>query len=225
MINVLRDQAMTVYKKKKLRHLPGELNKEDSPNCLGTEDMEIEADEEMTSFCGPMERPEAPPLPSDEFSETQPPSPPIDDTIIALEDAIELVKTPVSPSIEDLELKQQRLMDALSNASTVSESCELSESLLFVPESPKRSKLSETPETPVTPSTPMQRNSSMFTVLGTPVLKQVSPFSNLPTNDQFSKGVSEVINFENLPDSTGKYEKMKVLIGKVRKTITKMNED
>lgn len=55
MINVLRDQAMTVYKKKKLRHLPGELNKEDSPNCLGTEDMEIEADEGKSlsnySFC------------------------------------------------------------------------------------------------------------------------------------------------------------------------------
>lgn len=45
MINVLRDQAMTVYKKKKLKHLPGELNKEKSPECLGNVDMEIEADE------------------------------------------------------------------------------------------------------------------------------------------------------------------------------------
>lgn len=183
----------------------------------------------MPSFCGPMERPEAPPLPSEEPKDNHlpPPAPEDNNDSVILEESTELPKTPVairaiSPSIEYLELKQKRLMDALSNASIVSDTCELSESLIFVPESPVTSKL---PATPATPTTPMQRNSSMFTVLGTPVLKQVSPFSNLPTNDQFSKGVSEVINFENLPDSTGKYEKMKVLIGKVRKTITKMNED
>lgn len=187
----------------------------------------------MPSFCGPMERPEAPPLPTEEPTEIAPPPPPAEDSnesIIVVEAPIEDPKTlsiadrTVSPSIEDLELKQKRIMDALSNASIVSEN-ELSESLIFVPESPVRLKLPGTPDTPSTPSTPMQRNSSMFTVLGTPVLKQVSPFSNLPTNDQFSKGVSEVINFENLPDSTGKYEKMKVLIGKVRKTITKLNNE
>lgn len=188
----------------------------------------------MPSFCGPMERPEAPPLPTEEPKEIAPPPPPAEESnesIIVVKASIEDLKIPsvadrtVSPSIEDLELKQKRLMDALCNASTSSETCELSESLIFVPESPVRLKLPGTPDTPSTPSTPMQRNSSMFTVLGTPVLKQVSPFSNLPTNDQFSKGVSDVINFENLPDSTGKYEKMKVLIGKVRKTITKLNNE
>lgn len=46
MINILRDQAiLTVYKKKKLKHLPGELNKEKSPDCIENVDMEIEADE------------------------------------------------------------------------------------------------------------------------------------------------------------------------------------
>lgn len=53
--------------------------------------------------------------------------------------------------------------------------------------------------------------------LGTPILKSVSPFSKLPAREQFSVNVSDVINFENLPNSTGKYETMTHLITKIRK--------
>jgi zinc finger CCHC domain-containing protein 8 len=60
---------------------------------------------------------------------------------------------------------------------------------------------------------------------GTPIFDSVTPFSKLPTNEQFSKGVSDVINFENLPDSTGKYEKMRSLITKVRECVAKINSE
>lgn len=54
------------------------------------------------------------------------------------------------------------------------------------------------------------------TVFGTPVLPSFSPFEILPAGDNFMSGVSDVIAFENLAESTGKYENMRELIKKVR---------
>lgn len=51
---------------------------------------------------------------------------------------------------------------------------------------------------------------------GTPILKSKSPYSKLPCLDNFTKDVSPVINFENLPNSTGKYEQMTEILSKVR---------
>lgn len=59
--------------------------------------------------------------------------------------------------------------------------------------------------------------------LGTPILTPFTPFNTLPCGEAFSKGVSDVINFENLPNSTGKYERMKSLLSKVRNVITAHN--
>lgn len=58
--------------------------------------------------------------------------------------------------------------------------------------------------------------------LGTPVLKNVSPYSQLPSAKNFSVNICDVINFENLPDSTGKYEKMSGVIRKVRTEVLKL---
>lgn len=54
------------------------------------------------------------------------------------------------------------------------------------------------------------------TVYGTPVLPSFSPFGTLPDGDKFMAGVHDVIAFENLAESTGKYRKMKDLLVKVR---------
>lgn len=51
---------------------------------------------------------------------------------------------------------------------------------------------------------------------GTPALKLHSPYNNLPPTEAFRKDISDVINFENLPDSTGKYEKLKNVLKSVR---------
>lgn len=59
--------------------------------------------------------------------------------------------------------------------------------------------------------------------LGTPILTPFTPFNTLPCGEAFSKGVSDVINFENLPNSTGKYERMKSLLSKVRNVISVHN--
>uniref|UniRef100_A0AAG5D5W0 PSP proline-rich domain-containing protein n=1 Tax=Anopheles atroparvus TaxID=41427 RepID=A0AAG5D5W0_ANOAO len=56
--------------------------------------------------------------------------------------------------------------------------------------------------------------------LGTPILRAFTPYSSLPSGEAFSKGVSDVINFENLPNSTGKYLQMKSLLTRVRQKIS-----
>jgi zinc finger CCHC domain-containing protein 8 len=61
--------------------------------------------------------------------------------------------------------------------------------------------------------------------LGTPVLQASSPYSCLPNPDKFSHDICDVINFENLPDSTGKYEKMSDLIRKVRTVVTRIQQE
>jgi zinc finger CCHC domain-containing protein 8 len=61
--------------------------------------------------------------------------------------------------------------------------------------------------------------------LGTPILKSNSPYRKLPNSEKFSKDICDVINFENLPDSTGKYDQMSELLQKVRSTILELHKE
>lgn len=60
--------------------------------------------------------------------------------------------------------------------------------------------------------------------LGTPILPSTSPYNKLPSSKKFSKDISDVINFENLPDATGKYEQMSEVLQKVRSTMARLHE-
>lgn len=95
-------------------------------------------------------------------------------------------------SINNLELKRKELLHELEDGDSST--------------SHKEPNLSESVDISFTEDTQSKIiKSSNF---GTPILKSCSPFSALPKADNFSKGVSPVINFENLPNSTGKYEQM-----------------
>lgn len=59
---------------------------------------------------------------------------------------------------------------------------------------------------------------------GTPVLTSTSPYNKLPSSEKFSKNICDVINFENLPDATGKYEQMTGVLQKVRNTMAKLHQ-
>lgn len=72
------------------------------------------------------------------------------------------------------------------------------------------------------PQTPASNKASISVDFGTPLIK-FSPYDNLPPGENFQVGVSDVINFENLPDSTGSYEKMEKIIKKVRTEVKKLN--
>ncbi|XP_024872088.1 zinc finger CCHC domain-containing protein 8 homolog isoform X1 [Temnothorax curvispinosus] len=60
--------------------------------------------------------------------------------------------------------------------------------------------------------------------LGTPILPSTSPYNKLPSSEKFSKDICNVINFENLPDSTGKYEQMSGVLQRVRSTMARLHE-
>ncbi|XP_022915999.1 zinc finger CCHC domain-containing protein 8 homolog [Onthophagus taurus] len=74
----------------------------------------------------------------------------------------------------------------------------------------------------VIPSSPVR--DVKLSVFGTPIFQTTSPYCVLPHPDKFSKDISPVINFENLPNSTGKYEQMSAVIQKVRKTLKDISE-
>lgn len=60
-------------------------------------------------------------------------------------------------------------------------------------------------------------------VMGTPLLKSSSPYTALPDGQKWAAGVCDVIDFENLPDATGTYEKLSGLIKKVRTVVNEIN--
>lgn len=82
---------------------------------------------------------------------------------------------------------------------------------------------SSSSDSPLMQSTPNVGKVTSVT-LGTPVIV-TSEYSQLPSADKFSKNICDVINFENLPDSTGKYEKMSGLLQKVRSFRSRLEEE
>lgn len=144
-----------------------------------------------------------------------------------------------SPSLTDLEYKKSKLLAELkqsqstgetSNASlSKSDSLEMEgdnrrESITEESEpsnSPKAEESNVDSDTPKTPVNGLARKSTISVHVGTPILHSVSPFKRLPSAEKFSKDICDVINFENLPDSTGKYDQMTELLQKVRNTLRK----
>ncbi|XP_065199535.1 zinc finger CCHC domain-containing protein 8 homolog [Planococcus citri] len=74
-----------------------------------------------------------------------------------------------------------------------------------------------------TNATPTGGKSSLGRILssaeGTPLLRSKSGHTRLPPAENFSKDICDVINFENLPESTGKFERMRGLLKKVKKVL------
>ncbi|XP_055947060.1 zinc finger CCHC domain-containing protein 8-like [Argiope bruennichi] len=60
---------------------------------------------------------------------------------------------------------------------------------------------------------------------GTPILPQGNRFKKLPELDKFAQGITEHLPFENLPDSVGKYEKMRDVLSNVQKKLQTLKKD
>ncbi|XP_069671719.1 zinc finger CCHC domain-containing protein 8 homolog isoform X1 [Periplaneta americana] len=111
-----------------------------------------------------------------------------------------------SPSLSDLETRKQLLLAELEDGGSSSDTQKGLPAVTPGPSTPNLGKV----------------KSVSF---GTPILQSASPYSRLPTAEQFSRDICDVINFENLPDSTGKYEKMNDLIRKVRTVVTRIQQE
>lgn len=252
-IKTLGDNVLKGYKRKKLKDFPN-ASADDSileSTILETADMEIE-DPETTAmgeveFIRPPPPAEEPPSPSPPPPPPPPVSPPptCESPPIPNEENERDVSTQ-SPTLKELERQKQRLLRELK---TNTSALEIEDSLIDeiieldeeddkreeqnsnVNQNSENSSESTATTTTTTTSTTLNENSEskVATVIkesfmGTPVLK-FSPYDNLPKGDNFKVGVSDVINFENLPDSTGKYEQMKEVIKKVRTCISKLHSE
>lgn len=138
--------------------------------------------------------------------------------------------TPASPSTDDiaaLEEHKQKLLQQLANDNSASNSNDshLMEKL------DDATDVTETdggidaamPDDDARPSTPTTGRSREV-LDGTPLLKTSSPFGSLPTGDKWSAGVSDVIDFENLPDAVGAYKRLRGLISTVRSVVQQIND-
>ncbi|KAL1452189.1 hypothetical protein WDU94_006486 [Cyamophila willieti] len=58
--------------------------------------------------------------------------------------------------------------------------------------------------------------------LGTPIIHHAVSTDRLPSHEAFAKDICDVINFDNLPDSTGKYKILNKVVKKVRGFMNKL---
>jgi hypothetical protein len=52
---------------------------------------------------------------------------------------------------------------------------------------------------------------------GTPILKRAGSINELPMDSKFAQGIEDHIPFENLPDSTGRFNTIRKIVDKIRK--------
>lgn len=155
-----------------------------------------------------------------------------------------------SPSLADLEKRKQKLLDALKGDSismtevsvesidtydTSEEKnsevnkCEVDNITLSTEDSScdgvqnktlKEESATDSDQVPSTTKTGQIKN----THYGTPVINVASPYHKLPSDVNFAKDICDVINFENLPNSVGKYKKICTLLKKVKSEVDRIQE-
>ncbi|KOB74105.1 Zinc finger CCHC domain-containing protein 8 [Operophtera brumata] len=72
--------------------------------------------------------------------------------------------------------------------------------------------------------TPGPQLKTLRTDYGTPIVDSVSPYSKLPSDDKFAKDICDVLNFENLPNSIGKYKQISTLLKKVKGEVDRIQD-
>lgn len=128
-----------------------------------------------------------------------------------------------SPSLNELELKKRELLDELNHTGSPVVGNLVSSPLIDDDKKAGVVAAGDDNDDDNSNGSPTKINNKSVTVCyGTPILKSTSPYMSLPNADNFMKDVSPVINFENLPNSTGKYEQMTDVIQKVRSTLKKV---
>lgn len=136
-----------------------------------------------------------------------------------------------SPTLDDLRNEQKKLLEELNIAQSEKVAVEqkdddaetdqdtLPEEFVVIDEVLDTSQTSQISNGDCSITT---RSNALSVHCGTPILKSCSPYEKLPIGTEIWRaGVSEVIDFENLPNCTGKYEKMKDVLSKVRKQLNK----
>ncbi|KAG5322171.1 ZCHC8 protein, partial [Acromyrmex heyeri] len=228
------------YKRKKLK-LPPPVNVNVATiSDMEIEDVEVEHIVENVSVNGHF----VPPLPKETPPPPSPPPPPpppelpqTDDSdsqsqeLPSSDSADDTTSNRNSPSLSELERTKKVLLMEIEESdlqfcsdtllkndfnTTITLDTSVSDKMPQFDSTPIRSTLHRSSDT---------NQASVKSVhLGTPILSSTSPYNKLPSSEKFSKDISDVINFENLPDSMGKFEQMSGVLQKVRSTMARLHQ-
>lgn len=158
---------------------------------------------------------------------------------------------PESPSLKDLQRQKRNLLKALAESSDtvaddslIQEILDLEKTVESLAEEGEPEEEGELQKSEPSPSvsillTPKLNNTTKVLrseeltpvgvakeiVGGTPLLKSASPYAKIPDGNNWSVGVTDVIDFENLPDATGTYNKLSGIIRRVRTVVKQINEE
>lgn len=226
------------YKRKKLKLSSDSPSTQ--PPTANDEDMEIESDSDSAGpVLFPLPRPSAGDSSNSADTSQQSAVGDTDSPSVVPENALDS-SAAVDASIvtlTDLEKQKEELLQALANANENTNSNSNGSPVVTADANPVETNavdeecaldVTATNETNEysqvdSPSTPHVGRSREI-VVGTPLLKTVSPFASLPSDDKWGAGVSGVIDFENLPDATGTYKRLRGLISTVRTVVKQIND-
>ncbi|XP_065369727.1 zinc finger CCHC domain-containing protein 8 homolog [Calliphora vicina] len=235
-IKTLGDNVLKAYKRKKLKDFPNANSDECNVETSTMEATDMEIEDPETTTLGEVQFTRPPP-PDDQPPSLPPPPPatppPTSESPPTVSECKDRELSTQSPSLLQLEKRKQRLLQELqSNTSVIEIDDSLIDDIIELDEEGEQNLKINKSSDNSSESTAVTENEIAVakptvikeSFMGTPVLK-FSPYDNLPNGDNFKVGVSDVINFENLPDSTGTYEHMKEVIKKVRNCIHKLHSE
>ncbi|KAH8269464.1 hypothetical protein KR018_003414 [Drosophila ironensis] len=202
-IKSLGDNVIRGYKRKKLVDPPAPHAEVPSTPGRGECDMEV------------VNEGEDPPLPSLDTLSPPPPPP-------ATPNRSGSPNRLGSPTLEELTAQQEQLLQQLETNTPVDRTICLDTST-EVEDAPVASSSKTIQPCESAASTPVKA-AFKASFEGTPLLK-FSVYDKLPGGNNFQDGVTDIINFENLPKATGKYEQMKDLLKNVRDKMTELQKE
>lgn len=124
---------------------------------------------------------------------------------------IEIANDSIDSNVDDFEFVKPKLMKS-GSAASIQTFGELGTG------SPSGSAPSTPDHSPLTDFKPSFKGSvSKSKNFSTPVMKRVGSIESLPSDSKFAQGIEDHIPFENLPDATGNFDKIRTLVNKIRK--------
>lgn len=124
---------------------------------------------------------------------------------------IEIANDSIDSTVDDFEFVKPKLMKS-GSAASIQTFGELGTG------SPSGSAPNTPDHSPLTDFKPSFKGSvSKSKDFSTPVMKRMGSIESLPSDSKFAQGIEDHIPFENLPDATGNFDKIRTLVNKIRK--------
>ena len=133
-------------------------------------------------------------------------------------------------SVEDLEETRQILLAQLNSENDSSDPVSADSGGEDVSPPGEKEPLEEKETIANSPSTSKEDDREMeapspkqskLLAMGTPISIRHSPFNALPSREKFAQSMGDLELFENLPNSTGTYQKLRSLLQKVKNVFKK----